>query len=90
MLPVAAQVELEQRSMLSVSIMQDGGVYLDKISVTLNELSAAIANKASREKDAGVLLFADRHVSYQQLFRVLDEIREAGVTRISLQAERHE
>ena len=39
------------------------------------------------QTDPGVLLFADRHVSYQDLFRVLDRIRSAGLNRISLQAE---
>jgi biopolymer transport protein ExbD len=34
-----------------------------------------------------VLLFADKVITYQELFRVLDKIREAGLTRISLQAE---
>jgi biopolymer transport protein ExbD len=43
--------------------------------------------RARGEKETGVLLFADRSLPYQRLFRVLDEIRMAGLTRISLQAE---
>jgi biopolymer transport protein ExbD len=34
-----------------------------------------------------VLLFAARNISYQQLFRVLDRIKAAGLRRISLQAD---
>jgi biopolymer transport protein ExbD len=33
------------------------------------------------------LLFADKAVPYQEIFRVLDQIRLAGLNRISLQAE---
>jgi biopolymer transport protein ExbD len=40
--------------------------------------------------ETGVLLFADRQLPYQQLFDVLDRIREAGLHRISLQAESKE
>jgi biopolymer transport protein ExbD len=36
-------------------------------------------------EDLGVLLFADREVSCQVLVKVLDQIRSAGVTRVSLQ-----
>ena len=33
------------------------------------------------------LLFGDRSLSYQKLFRILDQIRMAGLQRISLQSE---
>jgi biopolymer transport protein ExbD len=36
------------------------------------------------------LLFADRTIAYQNLFEVLDRIRQAGLNRISLQAELNE
>jgi biopolymer transport protein ExbD len=34
-----------------------------------------------------VLLFADRTLAYDRLFKVMDRIRRAGLHRISLQAE---
>ncbi len=86
-LPATATAQIDKRSMLSVTITKDGGVYLDKVNVTLDDLSESIMQKAAREKEAGILLFADKSISYQQLFRVLDEIREAGLRRISLQAD---
>jgi biopolymer transport protein ExbD len=36
--------------------------------------------------DLGVLVFSDSQVSCQLLVKVLDQIRMAGVTRVSLQA----
>jgi len=33
------------------------------------------------------LLFADKDLSYQDLFRVLDQITIAGIKQVSLQAE---
>ena len=43
--------------------------------------------KTKEYKEPGVLLFADRDLSYQKLFSVMDQIRTAGINRISLQAE---
>lgn len=86
-LPAAASTVIDKRSMLSITVAEDGAIYLDKESVALAELSDALNLEVGRESETGVLLFADRRISYQQLFRVLDEIRGAGVTRISLQAE---
>jgi biopolymer transport protein ExbD len=43
--------------------------------------------KAAGQDQPGVLLFADRNLTYQNLFEVLDRIRQAGLNRISLQAE---
>jgi biopolymer transport protein ExbD len=53
----------------------------------LEFLAGALKRKAESEREAGVLLFADRSLPYQRLFKVLDQIRVAGLNRISLQAE---
>jgi biopolymer transport protein ExbD len=46
-----------------------------------------LKTKSAPEKDVGILLFADRSLSYQNLFQVLDQIKMAGIHRISLQAD---
>jgi biopolymer transport protein ExbD len=60
---------------------------VDKEEVTLESLSEILKIKTQSDREPGVLLFADRSLPYQRLFRVLDEIRNAGLHRISLQAE---
>lgn len=88
-LPESASAEVDKRLSLSVTVRTDGSVFLDKTPVRLEELDGAIRSRADKggSGDVGVLVFADRDLSYQALFRVLDEIREAGISRISLQAE---
>jgi len=86
-LPSSAAAEIEKSPMLSVTIEPDGSLYLDREPVAFEELTQTIRTKTAGKDDPGVLLFADRHVSYQDLFRVLDRIRLAGLHRISLQAE---
>jgi biopolymer transport protein ExbD len=89
-LPASAAAEIEKNLVLSVTMQRDGSVYLDKEPVTLEGLTGALETRAGEQSDPGVLLFADKDVSYQDLFRVLDRIRQAGLHRISLQAEGNE
>lgn len=89
-LPASRAAEIEKSLMLSVTMQPDGTLYLDREPVALEELAQALINRVEGQTDPGVLLFADRHVSYQDLFRVLDRIRQAGLHRISLQAEGNE
>jgi biopolymer transport protein ExbD len=87
-LPNSQAAEIEQKLTLSVTVKAGGAIYVDKEPVSLERLPGVLREKARNRPEAGVLLFGDRSVSYQQLFRILDRIRMAGLTRISLQAEK--
>jgi biopolymer transport protein ExbD len=85
-LPLADQIQQTREQPLSVTVEADGAVFLNKLPVPLEELAAAIKQRPDVNAKTGVLLFADNRLPYQQLFDVLDRIREAGLSRISLQA----
>jgi biopolymer transport protein ExbD len=86
-LPISSTAKIDKRLVLTVTVKADGTIFLDKERVDLEELSVLLKSRASDRREAGVLLFGDRNLSYQQLFRVLDQIRIAGLQRISLQSE---
>ena len=86
-LPFSSTAKIDKKLVLSVSIKTDGTIYIDKHPVALEDLSETLKFRALHETDPGVLLFADRDISYQKLFKVLDQIQTAGIQRISLQAE---
>jgi biopolymer transport protein ExbD len=86
-LPASSFTKIDQKLVLSVSIKADGSVYLDKEPIGLDVLAEALAARAKEQPDPGVLLFADKDITYQKLFRVLDLIQQAGIERISLQAQ---
>lgn len=95
-LPVSASAAPEQDTILSVTVRYapDGKsrIFVDKESVEFTELASLLRERAADEKkrsgeEPGVLLFADRRVMYQEIFRVLDRINQAGLSRVSLQAE---
>ena len=87
LLPHSTTAKIDKHLLLSVTVRSDGALYLDKEPIPLEDLREQLRRKAVATKEPGVLLFADRSLPYQRLFHVLDEIRMAGLTRISLQAE---
>lgn len=86
-LPTSTTAQIDKKLTLSVTIDQDGRIYLDKHPVALENLKEMLQRAAKANADTGVLLFAERSLAYQRLFQVLDQIRSAGLSRISLQAE---
>ena len=86
-LPVSKTAEIDQELILSVTVKVDGTIYVDKEQVTLENLAEILRAKTNRTKEPGVLIFADRTLPYQMVYNILDKIRQAGISRISLQAD---
>jgi len=86
-LPTSSSAVIDKELVLSVTVKTDGTIYINKEQIPLDDLTSALISKTKEYKEPGVLLFADRDLSYQKLFSVMDQIRMAGINRISLQAE---
>jgi len=86
-LPTSSSADTEKITFLSITIKADGSIYLDKRPVEIESLEKALKVQASEKHETSVMLFADKGLPYQRLFNVLDQIRKAGLTKISLQAE---
>jgi len=88
-LPVSATAEVDRELHLAISVHQDGTIFLDDRKITLAELDEQLHNRATEsgtDRPVQVDLFADKALSYQGLYRVLDIIRTAGIGNVSLQA----
>lgn len=92
-LPASESATLEPQEAVSITIQAAGNnllFFVDEEPVGLESLSAHLQNVQEKRPDSKKLevqIFADKTVSYQQLFQVLDRVKEAGLSRISLQAE---
>jgi len=86
-LPLSSSAKIENQLTLTLSIQADGSLFLDKEPVPFENLGEALKLRAEVDKGTGVLLFADRNLPYQKLYAVLDLIRMAGLSQVSLQAE---
>lgn len=92
-LPVSGSVSVSTEEAISITI-QTGTtgitIFVDDEMTTLEQLSARLQQRKAEEygnRDCEVQIFADKSVTYQDLFRVLDCVKQSGLTRISLQAE---
>lgn len=86
-LPQSSTAQPEKELTLAITIKENHEVFVDKTLVQLENLTDILIEKSEQGRDNGVLIFADNTVSYQTLFTVLDKIKEAGLSEISLQAE---
>ena len=85
-LPSSSTAKVDKSEFVTVTVKSDGSVFVNKARVSMDNLSQVLREFPEKER-RGALLFADKTVSYQTLFSVLDRIRQAGINRISLQAQ---
>ena len=92
-LPQSGTAELESNEAISITIQAASGavvLFLDEEQISLVLMSKKLQEKKVQLQDGNdceVQIFADKLVPYQELFQVLDHVKQAGITRISLQAE---
>lgn len=84
-LPTSSSAEIQREPLLSVTIKESGEILLDTNRASLTNLAILLRTKIKGSESPGVLLFADRKVSCQLLVKVLDQIKMAGIHRVSLQ-----
>jgi len=89
-LPVSSATEIRTEVNLIITVNDNGEIFLDNTSVSQEELQTFLLKEKQKETDnksVQVDLFADKALSYQELYRVLDIIRTAGISNVSLQAD---
>lgn len=86
-LPLSSTAKIEKQLTLTLTLQADGSLFLDKEQVPMETLGEALKHRAAEDKETGILLFADKNIPYQKLYTVLDLIRTAGLSQVSLQAE---
>jgi len=86
-LPSGDQTQVEKDVPISVTVMADGKVFINKALVSMDRLTAELRRASRQDRDKGVLLFADKTLAYGTLFSVMEHLHQAGLHRISLQSQ---
>lgn len=89
-LPTSTVAPIHPQVSLSITISPGGAVFLDQEPVALEHLAEALKERTGSAKDPGVQLFADNQITYQTLYQVIDQIKLAGIDRLSLESKSHE
>lgn len=87
-LPKTAAADAPATAALVVSVDRDGGLRLTDEMLDLAALKARLTPLAKADPGVRVTLAADQDIPYKSVVSVLDAIKEAGVTRVALAAQR--
>jgi biopolymer transport protein ExbD len=71
----------------SVSIDRTGNYYLGNRQVSLTELSSALAAFSAKPKQPVIRIRADLTLQWQQVVRLMDEIKKHNLTRITFDTQ---
>jgi biopolymer transport protein ExbD len=86
-LPMAETVKRDRTEAVEVSVDREGRVFLDQSQVAMEDLQEAIRGRVASLGVDQVTLRGDKDVAYEQIMDVLDRIRQAGVGKVSLEAQ---
>jgi len=86
-LPTAQTATSTKELTVTVSLTPDGGLFLNQQPMTLDALASSLRQTAGTEPQTVVSLNADRAVAHGRVIEVLDAVRQAGLQRVSFQAE---
>jgi biopolymer transport protein ExbD len=87
-LPADATTETSTKVALTVSLDAIGKIWLMETEMDINGLIANLDREAKMNPGVRVTLAADGDLEYERVISVLDAIKQAGVVRVSLAAER--
>ena len=87
-LPSAATAMAENReASVTVTITEDGSVYLDKEAMPLDRLMDRLEVLKAEQPDLKVFINGDERAFFGQAVELLDNIRTLGITKVSIQTK---
>jgi biopolymer transport protein ExbD len=87
-LPTATSSSQQKLSRATVSVDQQGNLYLDRSPIQLESLVAAVRQKTKQEKEIIVVLNADGGVTHDRVVQVMDQIRQIPGAKMAIATKR--
>ena len=83
-LPTAATSQKDMRDNVSLTVMQDGKIFLNKEPVTLQDMGPRVKAALAADPRLAVVINADGRVLHSTVVDILDELRQAGVSGLAI------
>lgn len=87
-LPQASQVEVDTKSLYHVTVLPDGRPFLEDKPLTKEAFLLWGRKAVIKDRNVSVVVYGDGKTNYQKILDVLDLLKEAGITRVGMAAER--
>lgn len=72
---------------VSITIDGKGAFFIDSTSVNSKDLGVRLKGIAAANKEVVVKIRADGNVNYQKVITVMDELKQAGLTKVSFDTQ---
>lgn len=86
-LPTAKSAETQPAKQVAITVSKDGNIWINSRQIKLQDFRTLIQEEIQSEPHAVFVLRADRVVPHGQVIEVMDEMKIAGVKRISVATE---
>ena len=86
-LPKAKSGESAEKSPLSLSVTKEGELSWDKQKLTWDELTQRLTQMGPQLTEQTALISADQATPYSLVIKLMDTLRQAGLTRFALNVE---
>ena len=83
-LPKSSTQKMQYPESITVSIGRNGELFLDSVPVSLQELHVKLKTVAENAPETPVIVRADKEIRYEKLIEVMDQIRQAGLTKLGM------
>ena len=83
-LPTAATAQKERRDNVSLTVTQDGKMFLNKEPITLQNMGQRVKAALASDPQLAVVINADGQVLHSTVVDILDELRQAGVSGLAI------
>jgi biopolymer transport protein ExbD len=83
-LPTSATSQKDLRENLNLTLTEDGGLFLNREPITLQELSPRVKTALAAEPELMVIINADGEVRHNTVVNVMDELRLSGTSRLAI------
>ena len=83
-LPKGKARDIDQTESRSITIDGTGGLFLDQVAVTLDQLGVEMKSIAASAPDTTIMVRADDKLAYGRVVEVMRILNEAQITRMAL------
>jgi len=80
-------VAQDHKASFVVTVTEEGALFLEKESVSLEELSSKLASLKTSDSDIKIFINGDDRAYFGAAIKVLDAIRTTGITKIAIQTK---
>ena len=87
-LPVATPAQPQNKeddTSVTLQVSESGTLYWNQEPITMAEVAPRLQNYVTNEPDPRVLLASDDRAKYGPAITVLDEVRKAGIKKVSIE-----